>query len=164
MISFKNRMCMAKLFMEWAREYNAVPYPESVIAWLQMHGLLDEEKVYVFLNSRKEIPKITFVDARYGPPRSVTATELVQIHRQLLETNLFQVTQHMEWQNDMMKHFKQIHEPKLEFHTADPHRDNMDHWVFGLYAAGTLRNLHDSEKDAGSEYESNDIHKEETSK
>lgn len=165
MILYKDRVHLAEQFKKWARKHNAAPYPESVIAWLQLHDLLDEEKVHLFLRGCEQPgPSVTYVRKVRGSSKCVTASELVQIHRELLETNPFQVTPLMEWQNEMMEHIKQIHEPKLEFHTADPHRDNMDHWVNRLYAASTYCNLHVLEKDAGSESEANDIHKEEISK
>lgn len=165
MITFKEGIHLAEQFKLWARKYNAAPYPESVIAWLQMRDMLDEEKVHQFLRGcERPGPCLTYMHKGRGSSKSVTATELVELHRRLLDSDGFCTALDSAWQRNFMGIFEIKESKKLEYHAVDPHRDAADHWVYVLRNGFCVGNPHDSEKDAGKESASNDIHKEETIK
>lgn len=165
MITFKERIHLAEQFKLWARERNAAPYPESVIAWLQLHDMLDEEKIRQFLRGSERLgPNLTYVCKGRGSSKSVTATELVELHRKLFDSDGFSPVLDSAWQRNLMGIFEIKESEKPEFHMVDPHRDAMDHFVYVLRNGFCVGNSHDSEKDAGKESASNDIHKEEAIK
>lgn len=165
MITFKERIHLAEQFKLWAREYNAAPYPESVLAWLQIHDMLDEDKVHQFLRGcERPSPYLTYVDERHGSPRSVTATELVELHRRLFDSDGFSPVLDSAWQRELMGIFHIEEMKRTEIHTVNPYRDAMDHFAYVLKNGFCVGNPHDSEKDAGKEPAPNDIHKEDTTK
>lgn len=51
MIWFSHRLRLEKLFEKWCLENNAKNCPQNVVAFLQIHHLIDEEKCLKFLKS-----------------------------------------------------------------------------------------------------------------
>lgn len=59
MIYFNDRLALAKLYDKWVDDEKISRCPETVISFLQISGLLNEEKAEAFLDEHesKSIPK-----------------------------------------------------------------------------------------------------------
>lgn len=53
MIGFGHRVKLEKMYHEWLKENGVFDRPVSIIAFLQLKGLLNEDKVLEFLKGEK---------------------------------------------------------------------------------------------------------------
>lgn len=57
MIYFSDRLALAKLYDKWVDDEKISRCPETVISFLQISGLLNEEKAETFLDEYESKPK-----------------------------------------------------------------------------------------------------------
>jgi len=136
MLFYKQRKQLAALFMEWAKERNAAPYPETVIAWLHCKGLIYEERVMNLLQQQAEKERIRFEDARrtYTQKKadsSEIAQEIIRFDAKPVTLN----TSSSLLQDDFHKRYmewvsRQVTVPKMEARIVDPFRDKHGHWIY----------------------------------
>lgn len=57
MLIFSKRLALEKLFLKWAKENGAATTPLNVVTFLQINGLLNEERTEEFLTEQESTKK-----------------------------------------------------------------------------------------------------------
>ena len=128
--------------MEWVKEHNAAPYPETVIAWLACNGLIREEETVNFLHQRIEQEQIQFEDARTSQIQKETEPEdLAEVVK--LSAQQIRMDAAAPARDDFCKRFmewaaRQATKPEAMIRVYDPFRNEHGDWIYGAMLGGDL--------------------------
>lgn len=126
--------------MKWAKEHNAAPYPETVIAWLASNGLIREEETVNFLHQRIEQEQIQFEDARTSRIRKETEpedlAEMVKLSVQQIRMDAAAPARDDFYKRFMEWAVRQATKPEAMIRVYDPFRD--EHGIYGAMLGGDM--------------------------